>query len=1146
MSLSVDKQGLLAGRIIKENGGPKTVIDSYNQAVERLIPQIAASMILRHIKSNKVVQIVKIEYSKPRIKKNGDTIVPLYPIDARRDRFSLRAQMRGYFQLFKKEDNEWVKDGEPKVFLMGEIPVMVLSILDNLSSIKNKDDILQLGESDVEFGGYFIINGGEKVVGKTEKLNTERFLLYEGLKDGEYIVKYTATTLIETTVVIVKEKSDDIQVTFSRLNITNNQVNIFYIFFLLNAMGPLSNLKKPESFEMVYELMDQFIIDSDPNKQKQRRRELRYYLSSTEKAFTSTVSEANDIYKKIYGYINDNTSFEEDINIKLRIAQTVVTEIFKNVNMTTDIRSGDVDSKKYKAIADTKARMLAYMVVKYVEFKNGYRKMDNRDAWSSKRVVDPGVRIANRFAHLLKSVIGTLQTDYVSNIATIDLGELVKRFPHEKISKGFIDSFNKDAWNAIKGAKEEVVVDMLKRDTRIASLTHIMKLSAPTNRRAKIRDKRLLDSSAYGNVCPIKTPEGEACGLVKDQTILSCVSHPRSFTEITGIQEKTDYYLNPIDNFTNPFFINGVLIGYCNIDILQKKLVNKRRNIQIPFDTSIFRDEYGILWVYTTSGRVCRPLLIVDDDGKLIIDKLNMWDANLYELMAKGAIEYLDASEQEQTSVIIAETLNKLKEEDIKYTHCEVDPIAMIGISASIIPLPENMTGARSTFQCSMGPQAGGSNSARYDRRFDTTYKTLVMPNIPQFSTNSHDIWDLDKYPATQEAFISISCYQGDNQEDALTINGDALNRGMCDSIIYYSVETTIRSGADERLGVPQDLSEKEKPLYSKLDGNGIIKKGEYVKKGDVLVAKIIQTGNNIQNTSLTVEAKKEGIIDEVYITETNTSKLIRIRIMDYRTLELGDKMASRYSQKGTIGGIYKETELPTIIAPDNPHLHGIRPSIIFNPHGIPSRMTVGKLIEILVGLFASMKCTRINATPFRNFTTEEGDKENNLKYFRNKLKEMGFNESGKVKMLNGITGRVMDSEIFSGIISYQVLKHFVKEKAQARSTGSIQFLTHQPIGGIRTEGGLRLGEMDRDAFIAYGASDVLRERLMFSSDAYFALICAKCGIEANSYLERNEISCPKCQGKDIYQVVMPYSFSLLRKYAAACNSMIALNIKKL
>lgn len=1163
MSLATDAEGTLLRQVIMAKGGSKPVFDSFNHSMRSEIPKIVNSFPLitydKNIALFENVSIVRptlndlISSGKPR---------PLYPSEARRRLLSYMSPLFAKLQIYQNIDGKLVPiPGQQVDVFLGKIPAMILSELDRLSTMTPKQRY-EHGEGEIDCGGYFIIKGSEKVLLHIEKLRELTPFMYE--EKGKVRVRYTSRTLTETpTLVIVGEDKNNIYVTFTKIGINTTFINMFCIFYALGFAT--------KTVEKCFRLMDTFIIDSDPRRQERRRRELRNYLQTTANTFTGLISSGERrFYEYLAGKYTDKTILNS-YNRNLEIINNIRAEIFRNVPLQYR------NASELESILMTKMRMLAAMVVKYVDFRNGYREVDDRDAWGNKRLVDPGSHVTTRFLSIWKTIVRDIQTKIDNNQLTTSMAirGVIKQ---NALTEQFIDSFSKELWGSTRGTREVVVVDTLKRDTPLASFAHIRRISTPTNRRAKIRDKRLIHNTQWGAVCPVMTPEGEACGLVKDAAVTTYISL-NSDENVVKARLQGRFVLIPTELMLYSLYLNGVHLGYCDSPELYKELINLRRTQQqLFFTTGIIFDQYKDLWIFTNAERICRPLLIVNSETQdLVIDERNLRGRSLFDLLNEGAMEYIDIVEQEQPHIFIAETVDKLRRrrEDLritaeryetlrndpntppeelrnaekalkelrvakKYTHAEIDPTAILGISASIIPLPEFNPAARDVYQAGMGKQALGPNSTRLELRFDTTMRTITEPGVPIFTTDAHETLGLDEYPAGQQVTIAITTYGGENQEDAIIFNEGAIQRGLFWMALYYSYKTTICQSKNftEQIQTPE-YPANQAHRYAKLDSTThIVRVGQYVESGDCLVGKIIvdnKTGQ-VKNGSLYVEIGKKGVIEEVFITENAEScKLIRIRIREYRMPQVGDKFASRYAQKGTIGGMIPEAFMP-FISSSNPALAGVRPDIIFNPHGLPSRMTIGKLIEILVGRVAVMRGERINATAFRRFNYEQ---------FQDELFGLGFSRSGKEKMINGITGREMDVDIFIGPTYYQLLRHLVEDKMQARGTGAVQFLTRQPPSGIRKEGGLRMGEMERDALVEHGSSYLLQERMVVSSDAYQAIVCQGCGILAVSN-EQGEFRCQRCRNGTFGRITIPYTNKYLIQLLSASNIRMRLRTREL
>ena len=303
---------------------------------------------------------------------------------------------------------------------------------------------------------------------------------------------------------------------------------------------------------------------------------------------------------------------------------------------------------------------------------------------------------------------------------------------------------------------------------------------------------------------------------------------------------------------------------------------------------------------------------------------------------------------------------------------------------------------------------------------------------------------------------------------------------------------------------------------YSMLDENGIICKGMEVNTDDILIGKVLKiiskNGNETEkDISITAKKSETGVVDRIIITKSETGyKLVRIIIRNHRIPEVGDKLSSRSAQKGTIGAVFRHEDLPFTS-------QGIVPDLIINPHAIPSRMTINQLMETALGKWGCFSGEECDASPFTKGSINAGDE------ICRKLSSVGFCGKGWEVMRNGMTGEMFKARIFIGPTYYQRLKHMVKDKIHSRSRGHVTMLTRQPLEGRSRNGGLRFGEMERDAMISHGTSRFLKERLFEMSDPYQVNICEKCG---NIVFSTKQ--CYICKRDDPITVNFPYSAKLL------------------
>jgi len=576
-------------------------------------------------------------------------------------------------------------------------------------------------------------------------------------------------------------------------------------------------------------------------------------------------------------------------------------------------------------------------------------------------------------------------------------------------------------------------------------------------------------------------------------------------------------------------FLDGRFIGVTNDpEKFVKDLREKRRNGLVPngINTAYLKnlDEIKVL---TDSGRVRRPAIVVENGKPKLteehVEKLRKSEMSWNDLFNTGVIEYLDAEEEENTYIA-------LRSENIKpeHTHVEIDPAIILGLSASFIPYAEFNRGDRVNYGSKMVGQSIGLFTVNYQNRVDTKANVMLYPQQPLVQTHGHKIINYDRHPNGMNVVVAVSCFEGFNTEDAIIINASSIQRGLFWSNMFRTYEAEQKrymGGQEDTIGIPKPgvRGYAGEDVYKMLPEDGILNPETIVGSDDVIIGRVsplrflgtmdqfITGMENIRETSIRLRHGDKGIIDRVFLSETiDGTKLVKVVIRDMKIPEIGDKMASRHGQKGVIGLIVSQEDMP--FTED-----GIVPDIIFNPHGIPSRMTMGQLLELIAGKVAALTGEYIYSPAFN--PTPEGE-------IRRMLEAHGFRNDGKETMCNGKTGEKFDAQIFVGNCFYQKLDHLVSNKIHARSRGPVTLLTKQPTEGRSKEGGLRLGEMEKDCLIAHGAALVLKER--FDSDKVTVPICSECGLVAVNDKIRNKNFCPVCGESKIFEIEMSYAFKLM------------------
>ena len=594
-------------------------------------------------------------------------------------------------------------------------------------------------------------------------------------------------------------------------------------------------------------------------------------------------------------------------------------------------------------------------------------------------------------------------------------------------------------------------------------------------------------------------------------------------------------------------YINGELLGTCeNPEEFTQEMREKRRRGEVSSQMNITyytnKDEISPddtqtkiiseIYIFTDSGRARRPLIIVKDGEPLLkeehLNKVAKGSMKWNDLIENGLIEYLDAEEEENS--YIAMGLNDLDGEEDIHTHLEIDPATMLGICAGIIPFSDHNSSPRNTMEAGMTKQALGLYVSNYALRTDTRAHLLHHPQSPIVKTRIIDSTNYDERPSGQNFVVALMSYEGYNMEDAMVINKGSLERGLARSSFFRAYDTAEKrypGGQEDKFEVPDKNIKgyRSEQAYRFLDEDGIVNPESYVESGDVLIGKtspprfleeIDEFGTVAEKrreTSVTVRHGEKGIVDAVLLTETvEGSRLAKIRVRDTRQPEFGDKFASRHGQKGVLGLILSPEDVPFTE-------NGVVPDLIVNPHAIPSRMSVGQVLEMVAGKAGCLEGERIDGTPFN------ADLENIIK---KQLLDNGFESAGCESLYNGVTGERIDAEIFIGVAYYQKLHHMTTDKVYARSRGPVQVLTRQPTEGRAREGGLRFGEMERDCLIAHGAALTLKERLLDESDKYEAIVCENCGMLAIEDKTKGKKYCPICGDVETYPVEISYAFKLL------------------
>ncbi|KAJ2699783.1 DNA-directed RNA polymerase III complex subunit Rpc2 [Coemansia sp. IMI 209128] len=651
-------------------------------------------------------------------------------------------------------------------------------------------------------------------------------------------------------------------------------------------------------------------------------------------------------------------------------------------------------------------------------------------------------------------------------------------------------------------------------------------------------------NSIVSHNCPADTPEGELCGLVKN---LALMTHITTDDEEEPIR-RVAYALGVEDvslitgrelhaEGTHIVFLNGLILGITRTALRFVRMFRMlRRSGRIPAFVSIYIDDHrNTVNISADGGRICRPVIIVENGVSRIkdvhIQELMRGELQFDDFLRLGLVEYLDVNEENDCMIAIYD-----KEIKAYTTHVEIEPFTLLGAVAGLIPYPHHNQSPRNTYQSAMGKQAIGAIAYNQLSRIDTLLYLMVYPQQPMVKTKTIELINYDKLPAGQNGSVFVMSYSGYDIEDALVINKSSLDRGFGRCQVMRKFTAIVRKYAngtfDRVLGPPRTPDGQIPEKYSGIDDDGMAAPGTRLEYGKLYLNKEspVDGGNDInagltgsnavlyRPTPLTFKYPDHGYIDKVMITTSETDQtLIKFLLRQTRRPELGDKFSSRHGQKGVCGIIVQQEDLPFTD-------RGIYPDIIMNPHGFPSRMTVGKLMEFVASKAGAVKGELQYGTCFGGSKMED---------MCRILVENGYSYTGKDYVTSGITGEPVGAYIFNGATYYQRLKHMVADKMHARARGPRAVLTRQPTEGRSRDGGLRLGEMEKDCLIGYGASMLLLERLMISSDVFEVHVCETCG-----YIGYKGW-CQMCRSsKSMVPIKIPYACKLLFQELQAMNIM--------
>jgi len=1038
-----------------------------------------------------------------------------------------------------------------KVYL-GRFPIMLHSNLCILKGLTTEARF-NMGECRNDYGGYFIIAGKEKVIVSQEKFGDNML----------YVRKYKADELYSFSCEVhsvSEDSSKPIRYTSCKIvapdaTYTNNQIVVdvpnvkkpIPLFILMRALGVISDKSIIEycllDLKANSNMIDLFIPSvHDANTIFTQQVALEFMSKFTKR---QTVSAVQDI---LMNYFLPHVGEDNFLNKAYFIGFMVnkLLRVFMGKEAPTDR-----DNFKFKRI-ETSGSLIYDLFREYylIQNRNIFLKMDKEFYYHP----------------------GKYRTNFVSLVED----NLKDFFKERLVEDGFKKGF-KGNWGADANTKRVGLVQDLNRLSWFTHISHLRKLNLPLDPTAKVVGPHMLHSTQWGLIDPVDTPDGANIGLHKHLAISTAITNGFSSYPIikwlranTSLKLLTECNPSALANSTK-VFVNGNWVGVIDNPIHTINILKLfRRNGVIPVYTSIaFSYESNEIYLYTDSGRLTRPILYRDtkmnEDGKVIYGKISydhgtikeiiesrkytwtqlisgfekkndeyfnvrnniLYDVtNLYpgysslaEILDffeknRAIIDYLDTSEEE--AALIASRPAEFSVNQF-YTHCEIDPSLILGVMGNSIIYPESNQFPRDCFSCGQSRQAVSVYHSNSQMRMDKMGVILNYGQTPLIKSRYLEYINKEEQPYGVNAIVAIMSYTGYNVEDAILINEASVKRGLFRTTYYTTYEareesakvtgSTVNTFFSNIETKPNVTGIKEGYDYSKLDEYGLVKENTEIDERIVLIGELTtnpeKRGSYLDNSKTTKKGQL-GFVDKAFMTEGEEGfRIAKIRIREERLPAIGDKMASRCGQKGTLGLIIPEEDMPFTA-------DGIRPDLIINPHALPSRMTIGQLVESLFGKACAIYGGYGDCTAFQV-------KGANYDTYGHMLTKMGYNRTGNEVLYSGFTGEQLYSEIFIGPTYYMRLKHMVKDKINYRATGKRNFLTRQTNQGRANDGGLKIGEMERDGIMAHGLSYFLNESYMVRGDQYYMAVCNKTGTIAVYNSDKNLFLSPFADGPLVF-----------------------------
>ena len=1139
------------GRLVRHQ------IESFNDFITHQIPKTITMFNPVHIRSEKsFVESVKkyslemfvtfenFSISRPQIHENTGAIKLMFPHEARLRNFTYASNMSVDLSIKylirsgpNLESEETFYKKLPNIHI-GKLPIMLKSCVCVLQQYEHVPSAVT-GECALDAGGYFIINGSEKTVIGQERAAENLVQCFNTEKNNS---KWAWTAEIKSVpdFKCISPK----QITMYIASKNNGLGNAIYL--------QIPRIKQPIPLFTVFraiciitdkEICEMIVLDVN---NKTEIKETHRMLS----ALRASIVESSGCMTK-----EDSIQFITSYAMYTPLNMDKETGHIKKRDFAVNVLETDLFPHCHNM--QQKIFFLGYMANMLLRTSFGWEPVDDRDSYLNKRIDLVGTLMNNLFRNYFNKVVKDMQKQIVREInngswrSTDDYKNILNYTNIYKIVKSItIENGLKRAlatgdFGIKQSSTNKVgVAQVLNRLTYIGSLSHLRRISTPIDKSGKLVPPRKLHNTSWGFLCPAETPEGHSVGVVKN---LSYLTHITIQSNSGPLYDYTMPYIVTLDVMSPEerrscvkVFVNGCWLGNTKDPIsLYCSLKEKKYKGIINIYTSIIFDvKHKEIRVCNESGRPTRPVLRVKNNTILVTKqhinslraKTLKWDDLLTDMTNDSSIiEYIDPTEQNLSMIAMRPSALSFNHSSnvYKYTHCEIHPSTIFGILASCIPFPEHNQSPRNTYQCAMGKQAMGVYVTNYDMRMDKTAYVLTYPMRPLVDTRIMDLIELNRAPSGSQVIVAIMTYSGYNQEDSILFNEGSIKRGLFQASIFTTIKDEDKKilGDEEIRSKPDQTKTKGMKYanYNKVNENGVIPENTLVENRDIIIAKYLPIKDARNDHTKQVKYEDQSVMyrtsEETYVDKNIIGRngdgynFCKVRMRNVRQPVIGDKFSSRHGQKGTIGNILPESDMPFTS-------DGLVPDIIINPHAIPSRMTIAQLKETLLGKALLSLGLFGDGTSFGDLEISDICKH---------LQNAGYESNGNQRMYSGVTGEVLETSVFIGPAFYQRLKHMVNDKMHSRSYGPKVILTRQPAEGRRRDGGHRFGEMERDCMCSHGATKFTKSRMMDASDRFGTFVCKKCGTISAHNDKKHIHLCKQCGNRtDFSYVEIPYACKLL------------------